>query len=100
MDCASALLTNLNPSPCRIAINNRQKNPGVCPGVNALLMRETFMSFLRFQGSPAMRDLFNNLSASPPQYKNKEHILTQDKGPGSKPRPKEALRNILLIRSR
>ena len=41
-------------------INNRQRTPGVSPGMNAL-MSATLMPFLTFQGSRP--DLFNDLSA-------------------------------------
>ncbi len=43
-----------------LPINNRQRTPGVSPGVNAL-MSTTLMSFLTFQGSRP--GLFNDLSA-------------------------------------
>jgi hypothetical protein len=45
------------------SINNRQRTPGASPWMNAVMMRATLMSFLPFQGSPAMRDFFNDLSA-------------------------------------
>jgi len=40
---------SLTDSP--YSIKNWQKTPGVSPGVNAVMMRATLMSFLPFQGS-------------------------------------------------